>query len=104
MGANLPPELWLKIFSLLSPRDLAAVACVCGYASKLLFHFLIGVPGIRECVCGYVSKIVISLFDWCSREWRGVALMPHLWSSVRVNKRRLIKDGFHQVLRHKIHL
>ena len=31
MGATLPPELWLKIFSLLSPRDLAAVASVCGY-------------------------------------------------------------------------
>ena len=27
--------------------------------------------------------------------------MPHLWSSVRVNKRRLIKDGFHQVWCHK---
>jgi len=60
MGATLPPELWLKIFSLLSPRDLAAVASVC-------------------------------------REWRGVALMPHLWSKVRVSKRRLIKDGFHQL-------
>ena len=23
--------------------------------------------------------------------------MPHLWSKVRVSKRRLIKDGFHQV-------
>ena len=29
MGSTLPPELWLKIFSLLSPRDLAAVASVC---------------------------------------------------------------------------
>ena len=32
------------------------------------------------------------------REWRSVALMPHLWTRVRVSKRRLIKDGFHQVL------
>ena len=31
------------------------------------------------------------------REWRGVALLPHLWSKVRVSKRRLIKEGFHQV-------
>ena len=23
--------------------------------------------------------------------------MPHLWSKVRVSKRRLIKEGFHQV-------
>ena len=30
-----------------------------------------------------------------------MALLPHLWSSVRVNKRRLIKDGFHQVKCHK---
>jgi len=60
MQVLLPPELWLKIFSLLSPRDLAAAACVC-------------------------------------REWRSVALMPHLWTRVRVSKRRLIKDGFHQL-------
>ena len=31
MKVLLPPELWLKIFSLLSPRDLAAAACVCRY-------------------------------------------------------------------------
>ena len=36
MQVLLPPELWLKIFSLLSPRDLAAAACVCRY--KLLVN------------------------------------------------------------------
>ena len=78
MGSTLPPELWLKIFSLLSPRDLAAVASVC----RWFFSTHLSVK---------------NLITFSKREWRGVALMPHLWSKVRVSKRRLIKDGFHQV-------
>ena len=54
MQVLLPPELWLKIFSLLSPRDLAAAACVCRY--KLLvnnicrYNLLVSKEGICQVV------------------------------------------------------
>ena len=44
MQVLLPPELWLKIFSLLSPRDLAAAACVCRY------NLLVSKEGICQVV------------------------------------------------------